>query len=152
MSSPTRQNRFQSFTPLYRLRTAFSPNRTSRSISPSSIASTATTSPLTRTSSPDYHFSSAGHHISISSGHNFSNTSSPDSYRSRSSTRSSIRQLLMLRRKPSVLDLEMEEERLIFSHELEMLEPRPVGQGFGGRQGMGGRVELGIFEVLDGRV
>lgn len=47
----------------------------------------------------------------------------------------------MLRRKPSVLDLEMEEEKHLFSHELEMLEPRPSIQ----------QVEVGIFEVLDGK-
>ncbi|KAF2472108.1 uncharacterized protein BDR25DRAFT_221279 [Lindgomyces ingoldianus] len=127
MVSPTRTNRFQSFsvvrtpsTSLRRLKTAFSPTRLStrspRSTSPSS--STGTTSPLTR-------------------------TSSPDSHRSASSTHS-IRQLLMLRRKPSVLDIEMEEERCLFSHELDLLEPRP-------RSGSE-RVEIGIFEVLDGRV
>jgi hypothetical protein len=36
----------------------------------------------------------------------------------------------------------MEEEQHLFSHELEMLEPRPRSQG---------RVEVGIFEVLDGK-
>ncbi|KAF2869718.1 hypothetical protein BDV95DRAFT_596045 [Massariosphaeria phaeospora] len=120
MPTPTRPNRFQSFTPLRtgtslrRLRTAFSPSRSPRSISPSS--STGTTSPLTRTSSPDSH-------RSFSSSH-------------------SIRQLLALRRKPSVLDVEREEERHLFSHELEMLEPRPsIGSG----------VEVGIFEVLNGK-
>ncbi|KAJ4296779.1 hypothetical protein N0V90_006827 [Kalmusia sp. IMI 367209] len=98
---------------LRRLRTAFSPTRSSRSISPSS---TGTTSPLTRTSSPDSHRSSG----SINS----------------------IRNLLMLRRKPSVLDLEMEEEKHLFSHELDLLEPRPSLEG---------KVEVGIFEVLEGR-
>jgi hypothetical protein len=48
----------------------------------------------------------------------------------------------MVRRKPSVLDLEMEEERHLFSHELEMLEPRPS---------VSGHVEMGIFQVLDGK-
>ncbi|ORY13756.1 hypothetical protein BCR34DRAFT_586336 [Clohesyomyces aquaticus] len=123
MVSPTRTNRFQSFnvvrtpsTSLRRLKTAFSPTRlSSRSRSPSS--STGTTSPLTR-------------------------TSSPDSHRSASSTHS-IREMLMLRRKPSVLDIEIEEERCLFSHELDLLEPRP-------RSGAE-RVEVGIFEVLDGR-
>ncbi|KAF2266882.1 hypothetical protein CC78DRAFT_577808 [Lojkania enalia] len=125
MSSPTRTNRFQSFTPLRtsstslrRLKTAFSPTRLStrspRSISPSS--STGTTSPLTR-------------------------TSSPASHRSTSSTHS-IRHLLALRRKPSVLDIEMEEEKHLFGQELEMLEPRPS---------LTGQVEVGIFEVLDGK-
>lgn len=66
---------------------------------------------------------------------------SPDSHRSVSST-SSIRQILMLRRKPSVLEIEMEEERHLFSPELEMLEPRPS---------LTGHVEVGIFEVLDGK-
>lgn len=121
MPSPVRQNRFQSFTPLRngsnslrRLKTAFSPSRSMRSVSPSS--SMGTTSPLTRTASPDSH-------RSVSSTH-------------------SIRQLLMVRRKPSVLDLEMEEERHLFGHELEMLEPRPS---------LTGHVEVGIFEVLDGK-
>ncbi|KAF2131397.1 hypothetical protein P153DRAFT_383508 [Dothidotthia symphoricarpi CBS 119687] len=49
MSSPSRSNRFQSFTPLRTLRTAFSPTRSQRSTSTSSIS---TTSPLTRASSP----------------------------------------------------------------------------------------------------
>lgn len=48
----------------------------------------------------------------------------------------------MLRRKPSTLDLEMEEEKHLFSHELGLLEPRPSTEG---------RVEVGIFEVLEGR-
>lgn len=48
----------------------------------------------------------------------------------------------MLRRKPSVLEIEMEEERHLFSPELEMLEPRPS---------LTGHVEVGIFEVLDGK-
>ncbi|KAF2018764.1 hypothetical protein BU24DRAFT_104726 [Aaosphaeria arxii CBS 175.79] len=120
MSSPVRQNRFQSFTPLRtgthslrRLKTAFSPTRSARSISPSS--STGTTSPLTRTASPHSH-------RSVSSN-------------------GSIRELLMLRRKPSVLDAEMEEEKHLFSNELEMLEPRPI---------VTGHVEVGIFEVLGG--
>ncbi|KAF2002855.1 hypothetical protein P154DRAFT_124448 [Amniculicola lignicola CBS 123094] len=122
----TRTNRFQSFTPLrttstslHRLRTAFSPSRSFRSTSPSS--STGTTSPLTR-------------------------TSSPDSQRSAGSM-NSIRHALMLRRKPSVLDLEMEEERHLFGEELGVqrgvLEPRPT-------ESEGSRV-VGIFEVLEGR-
>ncbi|KAF2808424.1 uncharacterized protein BDZ99DRAFT_55382 [Mytilinidion resinicola] len=106
---------------LRRLRTAFSPTREPRPrepLSASSTSSTRTTSPLTRTSSPDSHFSA-------------------------SSTASSLRALLLLRRKPSSLDLEMEEERRSFGVELDMLEPRPHGEA----RGMGG-----IFEVLDGRV
>ncbi|KAF2706780.1 hypothetical protein K504DRAFT_447672 [Pleomassaria siparia CBS 279.74] len=119
----TRSNRFSaSFSPmrtpgsLRRLRTAFSPVRSGRSVSPSS--SMGTTSPLTRTSSPHSHRS----------------TSSFGSH--------SIRELLRLRRKPSVLDAEMEEEKHLFSHELEMLEPRPS---------LNGQVEMGIFQVLDGK-
>jgi len=50
--------------------------------------------------------------------------------------------LLMLRRKPSMLDMEMEEEKHLFSHELDLLEPRPSVEG---------RVEVSIFEVLEGR-
>jgi hypothetical protein len=57
----------------------------------------------------------------------------------------SIRQLLALRSKPSVLDLEREEERCLFEVELEMLEPRPQSGEMRG-------VEVGIFEVLSGRV
>lgn len=125
--STTRQNRFQSLThptsttshtlSLHRLKTAFSPVR--RSASPSS--STGTTSPLTRTASPDAH-------------------GSPSSFRSRSSTHSSIRHLLLLRRKPSFLDLEMEEERCLFGTELGVLEPRPGSAEMG--------VGVGIEEVL----
>ncbi|OCL06442.1 hypothetical protein AOQ84DRAFT_223808 [Glonium stellatum] len=112
-----RTSRFQSFSPLRtpslrRLKTAFSPSSTSNS-SLSSTSSTGTTSPLTRTSSPDSRHSS-----------------------------SSLRALLLLRRKPSSLDIEMEEERRSFGVELAMLEPRPQV----------GIVAGGIFEVLDGRV
>ncbi|KAF2739937.1 hypothetical protein EJ04DRAFT_261130 [Polyplosphaeria fusca] len=120
MVLPTRQNRFAPFsrTPsLRRLKTAFSPTRLSarsRSPSSSSTASGTTTSPLTRTSSP------ASNHSA-----------------------NSIRHLLALRRKPSVLDVELEEERSLFGHEvIEVLEPRPWGRG---------EVEVGIFEVLEGR-
>lgn len=115
----TRSNRFSFGSPsrtpstsLRRLRTAFSPTRSSRSISPSS---TGTTSPLAR-----------------------GRTGSPDSHRSSSSI-NSIRNLLALRHKPSVLDLEMEEEKHLFGQELDLLEPRPS---------LG---EVGIFEVLDGK-
>lgn len=127
MPSPSRTNRFQSFTPLRnssnslrRLKTAFSPTRSARSISPSS-SSTCTTSPLSR-------------------------NASPHSYRSSSA---SIRQILSVRRKPSVLEFEMEEEMHLFSHELELLEPRPA-MGFAGRSGSEVHV-VGIFEVLDGK-
>jgi hypothetical protein len=63
----------------------------------------------------------------------------------------------LLRRKPSSIEFEMEEERRSFGVELEMLEPRPV-------HAIGSPVSLnevrdvsalpvpGIFEVLDGRV
>ncbi|KAI8936278.1 hypothetical protein NX059_006700 [Plenodomus lindquistii] len=126
-SSPTRTNRFQSFTPLRtttgslrRLRTAFSPPRSSmRSASPSSLASTSTTSPLT-----------------------LSRNSSPHSYRSASG--SSIRQLLAVRRKPSVIEFEMEEERHLFAAEIGVLEPRPSV----GEEGWG---VVGIEEVLRGK-
>jgi hypothetical protein len=50
----------------------------------------------------------------------------------------------MLRRKPSVLDVEIEEERRVFGNEMGVLEPRPMGL----EMGMGG---VGIFEVLDGK-
>ncbi|OCK85944.1 hypothetical protein K432DRAFT_202480 [Lepidopterella palustris CBS 459.81] len=115
-----RSSRFQSFQPLRtpslrRLKTAFSSGPTSASplSSTSSASSIRTTSPLTRTSSPDSSYSP-----------------------------SSLRVLLLLRRKPSTLDIEMEEERRSFGVELAMLEPRPqVGVAAGG-----------IFEVLDGRI
>ncbi|KAF1939556.1 hypothetical protein EJ02DRAFT_456852 [Clathrospora elynae] len=126
MPSPTRPNRFQPFTPLRsttgslrRLKTAFSPSRTSmRAASPSSASSTSTTSPLTR-------------------------NSSPHSYRS---SGSSIRQLLAVRRKPSMIEFEMEEERHLFGQELYVLEPRPsLGRG------SSEACVVGIFEVLDGK-
>ncbi|KAF2638034.1 hypothetical protein P280DRAFT_482456 [Massarina eburnea CBS 473.64] len=123
-----RQNRFASpFTPirtpsqsLRRLRTAFSPSRSARSVSTSS--STGTTSPLT-----------------------FSRTSSPDSHRSSGSMGSmgSIRDILKLRRKPSIMDIELEEERHLFGQEVECLEPR-LSLGDRNRG-----VEVGIFEVLE---
>lgn len=56
----------------------------------------------------------------------------------------SIREALLLRRKPSVLDVEIEEERRVFGTEMRVLEPRPMGL----EMGMGG---VGIFEVLDGK-
>lgn len=127
MSSPSRSNRFQSFTPLrstagslHRLRTAFSPNRNFlRSASSSSLTSTNTTSPLTR-------------------------NSSPHSYRSPLCTDSPIRQLLSVRRKPSVIQFEMEEERQLFGQELGVLEPRPS-------LGESEVCVVGIFEVLSGK-
>lgn len=57
--------------------------------------------------------------------------------------------MLSLRRQPSVLEFEMEEEKHLFGHELELLEPRPA-VGFGGPMGCGTHV-VGIFEVLDGK-
>jgi hypothetical protein len=53
--------------------------------------------------------------------------------------------MLSLRRKPSVLEFEMEEEAHLFGTELEVLEPRPRS----GR--MGEAHVVGIFEVLDGK-
>lgn len=50
-----------------------------------------------------------------------------------------------MRRKPSVLEFEMEEERCLFGSELGVLEPRP-GMGLGGEAHV-----VGIFEVLDGK-
>ncbi|KAF1840843.1 uncharacterized protein K460DRAFT_359396 [Cucurbitaria berberidis CBS 394.84] len=132
MPSPSRTNRFQSFTPLRsttgslrRLKTAFSPVRSQRSTSPSSSISTSTTSPLTRNSSPHSYRSSAA----------------------------SIRHMLALRRKPSVLEFEMEEEKHLFEQELDVLEPRPsVGLSYGHARGRSvSEVHVvGIFEVLDG--
>lgn len=50
-----------------------------------------------------------------------------------------------MRRKPSLIDLEIEEEKKFVSvEEMSLLEPRPRS---------GGAVTVGsIFEVLDGRV
>jgi hypothetical protein len=46
-------------------------------------------------------------------------------------------------------EFQMEEEKHLFSHELDLLEPRPA-MGFGGIGG--GEVHVvGIFEVLDGK-
>jgi hypothetical protein len=60
---------------------------------------------------------------------------------------SSIRQLLAVRRKPSVLEFEMEEERHLFGQELDVLEPRPSMV----RGGSSEACVVGIFEVLDGK-
>jgi hypothetical protein len=57
--------------------------------------------------------------------------------------------MLSLRRKPSVLEFEMEEEKHLFEHELELLEPRP-SMGYKGQMGSETHV-VGIFEVLDGK-
>jgi hypothetical protein len=51
--------------------------------------------------------------------------------------------MLSVRRKPSVYDFELEEEKHLFSTEMEVLEPRPVERGEGH--------VVGIFEVLDGK-
>jgi hypothetical protein len=121
MHSSTRTNRFRSFTPLRSsILTSFSP-RSSRSISTSSTNTVSSTSPLSRNSSPHSYRSSAA----------------------------SIREMLSLRRKPSVLEFEMEEEQHLFEHELELLEPRP-SMGYKGRMGSETHV-VGIFEVLDGK-
>ncbi|KAF2842437.1 hypothetical protein M501DRAFT_1013780 [Patellaria atrata CBS 101060] len=107
---------------LRRLKTAFSPVRqSSRSRSTSSSSSTiSSTSPLTVT------------------------PSSALSTSSTTSNASSLAAALALRRKPSMLDLEMQEERRSFAQELNMFEPRPDVH-FDGAVG-------GIFEVLDGRI
>ncbi|CAI6245710.1 unnamed protein product [Periconia digitata] len=142
-----RQNRFSSpsFTPirntttsLRRLRTAFSP---SRSATPSN-------STPSRSASPDSTSSSSMSPLTYRSSDAFpaSRTSSPaDSHRS---TGSSIRDILRLRRQPSVLEVELEEERCLFGNEVgQCLEPRlSLGERNGG-------VEVGIFEVLSqGRI
>ncbi len=51
-----------------------------------------------------------------------------------------------MRRKPSVYEFEMEEEKHLFEQELDVLEPRPsMGRG-------ASEVHVvGIFEVLDGK-
>jgi hypothetical protein len=52
-----------------------------------------------------------------------------------------------VRRKPSVLDLELEEERHLFGQEMDVLEPRPSLHGRCGSE----VCVVGIFEVLDGK-
>jgi hypothetical protein len=71
--------------------------------------------------------------------------SSPHSQRS--SSGSSLLELLAVRRKPSVLEFEMEEERHLFEQELDVLEPRPSS----GRGSSDVVHVVGIFEVLDGK-
>lgn len=44
----------------------------------------------------------------------------------------------------------MEEEKHLFGHELDVLEPRPAMGFFGGVNGSEVHV-VGIFEVLDGK-
>ncbi|KAL2354009.1 hypothetical protein BJ546DRAFT_90812 [Cryomyces antarcticus] len=56
-------------------------------------------------------------------------------------SRFSFRTVLFLRRNPSMVQMEMEEERRSFGDELQLLEPRPNVPAVTG----------GIFEVLDGR-
>lgn len=51
-----------------------------------------------------------------------------------------------MRRKPSVLEFELEEERHLFEQGLDVLEPRPSA----GR-GSSEVLVVGIFEVLDGK-
>ncbi|KAL5120311.1 hypothetical protein ACEQ8H_001869 [Pleosporales sp. CAS-2024a] len=128
----TRPNRFHAFHPLHSsLRTAFSPTRSSRSPSTSSVSTSASTSPLSRTSSPHSH------------------THSHSSHR-RSDSVASIRHLLALRRKPSVLEWELLDEKLLFTSELDLLEPRPGVMGLEGQRGADTHL-VGIFEVLDGK-
>lgn len=55
--------------------------------------------------------------------------------------------MLSLRRKASVLEGELEEEKHLFGTELEVLEPRPMF----GDCGREGAHVVGIFEVLDGK-
>lgn len=52
--------------------------------------------------------------------------------------------MLAVRRKPSVLEFEMEAEKEMFEHELGVLEPRD-------RFGECEVHVVGIFEVLDGK-
>ncbi|OAK98896.1 hypothetical protein IQ06DRAFT_24904 [Phaeosphaeriaceae sp. SRC1lsM3a] len=84
--------------------------------------------------------------LSSSSTFSASSTSSTPLTRT-SSPHSSIREMLSLRRKPSVLEGEMEEEKHLFSTELEVLEPRPAIYGGFSE----GAHVVGIFEVLDGK-
>jgi hypothetical protein len=123
MHSTTRTNRFQSFTPL-RSSTGTSLRRLRTAFSPSRSISSSSSISISSANSP------------------LTRNSSPHSYTSATS----IREMLSLRRKPSVLEFEMEEERHLFSSELELLEPRP-SMGRGGSEGH----VAGIFEVLDGK-
>ncbi|KAF2401186.1 hypothetical protein EJ06DRAFT_555799 [Trichodelitschia bisporula] len=70
------------------------------------------------------------------------------------SATSRLRALIMRHRKPSTVDLRLEEERRCFQAELGVLEPRPVAAGLGMGMGMGYGAPCvmgGIFEVLEGR-
>lgn len=58
--------------------------------------------------------------------------------------------MLALRRQPSVLEFELQQERHFFGAELAVLEPRPV-LGRGADLGGGAVVVVGIFEVLSGK-
>lgn len=57
--------------------------------------------------------------------------------------------MLAIRQRPSLLEDEMENEKLLFGNELEILEPRP-SIGFGALNSPELHV-VGIFEVLDGK-
>jgi len=95
-----------------RLKTAFSPSSV-RSAYASSSSSTSTTSPLSRRDSDEF-----------SPGSFFSATSA-DSRASTFSASSRLRALLMRHHKPSVTDLQLQEERRDCGRELGLLEPRP---------------------------
>lgn len=63
----------------------------------------------------------------------------------------------MLRHRPSVLELGLEEEKREYPSALDLLEPRPMslgkmnaGMGFGSAK-MGSPVVVSIFEVLEGK-
>lgn len=122
---------------LRRLRTAF------RTPSPaSSTRSTATSDASLSSFSPRRLFSvnSFGNKRSLSPSSIPSSSGTLSSSGSDCRPRRPVLLSLGIRRQPSLIDVEMEEERRAFPAELEMLEPRPEGVVVGG-----------IFEVLSGR-
>jgi hypothetical protein len=125
---------------LRRLRTALS----STSVRSTSSSRSSSHSPLSRASSPSPSASSGASHAQ-QWGHFSSPTSSVLSSSSSLSI-ARIRQFIQMRRQPSIVDLEMEEERRVcMPAELGLLEPRPM-------VGERGVCVGSIFEVLDGRV
>ncbi|KAK3079541.1 hypothetical protein LTS18_004597 [Coniosporium uncinatum] len=170
-----RSTRSPRHTSLRRLRTTFSistpptrsPSSSIVSIPPptslstalnhaNSSASSTSTTPLSASASKrrerdsyafsdtsDDSFSPLSNSYSTSPSSHFSHFSTTHSAK-RASVR--LHQMLLLRRKPSLMEIEIEDERRTFGQEMAVLEPRPLPVvEYGGAVG-------GIFEVLDGKV
>ncbi|KIW06865.1 uncharacterized protein PV09_02541 [Verruconis gallopava] len=108
-----------------RLKTAFTP----RGAYASSSSSTGTTSPLSRRDSDEF------------SPGSFFSASSTDTRASNFSASVRLRALLMKHHKPSVTDLQLQEELRSHPQELNLLEPRPQNMFVMG----------GIFDVIEGK-